>query len=85
MNKAEIDAYNASYFGIPVAWMPLHNYFMTAYRHKGVEWPQELTDFCNAVYQRIGFCGDVMACAVGDWLKTQGQAGVETLMKEYHL
>jgi hypothetical protein len=80
------DRYNAGYFGIPVEWMQLHNHFMKAYFDRGsVKWPQELTNFCEAVYRRTGFCGDVMACAVADWMKEKGEVTVQYLIQEYGL
>ena len=68
MTPTEINQYNASYFGIPVERMTEHNALMKMYMSA---WPQELKDFCQEVFNRIGFCGDVCACAVADWLKTQ--------------
>jgi hypothetical protein len=79
---SDTDRYNAGYFGIDVEWMPLHNYYMGAYFKSGVKWPQELTDHCNEVYRRIGFCGDVMACAVADWMKMKGDVTIRQLMQQ---
>ena len=62
------DKYNASYFEIPVERMKEHNALMSMYI---CAWPEDLKSYCKAVSEKIGWCGDVAACTVADWLKTQ--------------
>lgn len=35
------------------------------------DWPQSLKDHCQKVSNDIGWCGDVMMCAVADWIREQ--------------
>ena len=72
MTSKELAAYNASYFGIPVKWMPIHNRYMSIPTN---QWPQSLVDFAQEVSKRVGWCGDVAACAVADWIKQEKNAG----------
>ena len=72
MTRAEIDAYNASYFGIPVEWVPLVYKYMKMPTN---QWPQSLQDRATEVSNRIGWCGDVAACTVADWVKEEKAEG----------
>jgi len=64
----ETDKYNADYFELPIERMKEHNALMQMYT---AAWPEDLHAFCKAVSQKIGWCADVAACTVADWLKTQ--------------
>lgn len=64
MTDEQRDSDNASYFGIPVGLMPKHNRLMSM---PTGQWPAELLAFVRA--QPGPLCGDVVACAVADWLK----------------
>ena len=35
------------------------------------DWPSALWEFVKGVTQEVGLCGDVVACAVADWLKNE--------------
>ena len=72
MTSKEIDKYNAAYLGIPMEWMSMYNNFISMPMN---QWPQSLVDFCTEVTNRIGWCGDVAACAVADWMKEEKAAG----------
>ncbi len=77
MNDEKRDAYNREYFGITVAQQQRHNELMAM---KICDWPPALGEYVQAKCNRIGFCGDVVATAVADWLKKNNSgsdAGVE--------
>ena len=33
------------------------------------EWPESLKTMCKQEIDKVGFCGDVVACVVADWLR----------------
>lgn len=38
------------------------------YKFPQSEWPESLADHVNATVRRLGICGDVVSCAVADWV-----------------
>ena len=72
MTPAEIDSYNASYFKIPVGWMPIHNQHMNMPTN---QWPESLQQLAKETAKRIGWSGDVAACTVAKWIRQEKKAG----------
>lgn len=61
-----IDEYNAQYLELPLDRMPTWNALMTS-NMSG--WPDPLKSHVQEVLSRLGGSGDVISCAVADWLK----------------
>ena len=57
--------YNADYFRTLVDLMPKHNRLMAMSMR---DWPESLKQAAKAKCDSLGFCGDVLACAVAEWL-----------------
>lgn len=62
------DKSNAGYFKLPLKHMWIHNLLMSIPMGK---WPKELQEFVKEECQRMGVCGEVIACSVAEWMKKE--------------
>ena len=62
--------HNMSYLGLNSEQYDKHCRLMGM---KMSKWPDSLYNHVKQETQRVGVCGDAVACAVASWLKEQGK------------
>ena len=68
-------AINMEYLGLENNEMHLHEELM---EQEMRYWPESLQALAKDTVNRVGLCGDVMACVVADWIKGKRLTGATT-------
>jgi len=68
VKEDEVSIHNKNYLGLNDGQYDRHCEFMDM---KMSEWPSDLYEYVKETTQKLGSCGDVIAVAVAEWLKTE--------------